>query len=109
MSCLNRWKQWQSSLAVLANFFSQEPSLISAKKAVLGHYHSLNYLLFGTEFSIAILKTKASHLQTNSYTETLKQPWLVSFSLINLQLIGYSAVRPLLKGNVEIWQLCGKH
>ena len=82
MSCLNRWKQRRSSLAVLATFFSQEPSLISTKKAVLGHYHSLNYLLFGTEFSIAILKTKASHLQTNSYTETLKQPWLVSFSLI---------------------------
>ena len=82
MSYLNRWKQRRSSLAVLANFFHKNLGLYRQKKAVLGHYHSLNYLLFGTEFFLAILKTKASHLQTNSYTETLKQPWLVSFSLI---------------------------
>ena len=55
-------------------FFHKNLTLYRQKKAVLGHHHTLNYLLFGTEFFIAILKTKASYLQTNSYTETLKPP-----------------------------------
>ena len=42
---------------------------------------NLPYLLFGTEFFIAILEQKL-HIYKHFIYKTLKQPWLVSFSFI---------------------------
>ena len=86
-------KQWRSQLTHCPSNLSllaQKPSLILAIKrqcyAIIIVYMDLckKSKLFAIWHWVfhCHFKSKSSHLQTNSYTETPKQLWLVSFSFI---------------------------
>ena len=74
------------------------------------YVRNLPHLLFDSEFSIAILRPNALHYFTSKFMYRNSQTTMARI-LSLYKAPGnwlYSVVRPLLKGNVEIWQLCGK-